>query len=78
MEKYKGSYKALNSVDGSEISHDFAYYRPKGINNRKAPCIEMAKITLIKKYLDSEQQVQYCEHEHYNLINNQFKDKTPR
>ena len=39
MEKHKGSYKALNSVDGSEISHDFAYYRPKGINNRKAPLI---------------------------------------
>ena len=39
MEKYKGSYQALNSVDGSEISHDFVYYRPKGINNRKAPLI---------------------------------------
>ncbi|MDC0254277.1 dienelactone hydrolase family protein [Bacteriovoracales bacterium] len=39
MEKYKGSYKALNTVDGSRISHDFVYYRPKGINNRKTPLI---------------------------------------
>ena len=39
MEKHKGSYKALNSVNGSQISHDFAYYRPRGLKNKKVPLV---------------------------------------
>jgi dienelactone hydrolase len=38
-ERYKGSYKAYNSIDETLISHEFAYYRPKGLKNKKIPLI---------------------------------------